>query len=127
MFAPLTLSNVVKINSAWPHRYDGSDQFVAYSIKFHLSLGLFDGNGELLAWSLMYDNGSLGVVQVDENHLRKGYGSLIVKGISRKIVAEYELDVTALVVQSNERSLQFFTKLGFKQTGEHTWFGMKNK
>lgn len=75
----------------------------------------------------MYDNGSLGVVQVDENHLRKGYGSLIVKGISRKIAEHFSMDITALVVQGNEKSLSLFAKLGFRETGKHTWFGIKKK
>lgn len=125
--APLTLMHADPINSAWPHRYEGSDQFVRYSIKNHLSLGLFDENGDLLASSLMYDSGALGLVQVDKNHLRKGFGSLIVKAMSKKIAEELEIDITATIVESNKISSEMFTKLGFKPIDKHSWFGLKIK
>lgn len=111
-----------KVNSAWPHRYEGSDKFISYSIKFHMSIGLFDDKDELLAWSLRYDNGSLGVLQVDEKHLRKGYGNLIAKALSRRIAVEDDGDVMSLIVNKNVKSIDMFTKIGFEPTGLHTWF-----
>ena len=121
LFKPLTTIHVEKINSVWPHRYEGSDQFILYSIEHHLNVGLFDGT-ELTAWSIIYDSGSIGVMQVDENHLRKGYGSLIVKAISKQFVEEFDVDVTALIANTNVKSLNMFMKLGFKESGRHSWF-----
>lgn len=116
--------HVDKVNSAWPHRFEGSEKFMLYSIQNHLNLGLFNENDELIAWSLMYDNGALGAVQVDENHLRKGYGSLVTKAMSKKIAGEYDLDVIGFIVATNENSLKMFAKLGFKSTTRHKWFVM---
>lgn len=124
---PLNDSHVIKINSAWPHRYLGSDQFISYSIKYHESVGLFDDAEELLAWSLRYDNGSLGVLQVDENHLRKGYGSLIAKALSRKIAEAFESDITALIKYDNFESMSMFTNLGFKAAEKHLWLVLKRQ
>lgn len=121
----LSDSNVEKINSLWPHRYDGSEKFLRYSIKFHLTRGLFDSSENLLAWCIRYDNGSIGVLQVDEGHQRKDYGCLIVQAMSKIIAEEFDSDVTALIVSHNIKSLKMFAKLGFKEAGDHTWYGMK--
>lgn len=87
-----------------------------------MSIGLFDDKDELIAWSLRYDNGSLGVLQVDEKHLRKGYGNLIAKALSRRIADEDDCDVLSLIVNENFKSISMFTKIGFKPADHHTWF-----
>lgn len=121
-FESLTLANLEKINEAWPHRYAGSDEFISYLIEYHLSIGLFDDSNELLAWCLRYDNGSLAMLQVGDQHMRKGFGSLITKAISKKIAVEFDSDVTAMIVTENQTSINMFTKLGFVATGAHTWY-----
>lgn len=119
--------HVEKINSLWPHRYPGSETFVSYSIKNHLSLGLFNDGGELLAWCLRYPTGGLGILQVDEKHLRKGFGGLITKSMARKIIEEYDIEVTALIAKTNVKSLNMFTSLGFKAIDRHSWLVLKMK
>lgn len=89
-----------------------------------MSIGLFGDDGELLAWCLRYDNGSLALLQVDEQHLRKGYGSLVAKAISKRIAIEFDSDVTAMIVKHNQKSMNMFTKLGFVGVGPHTWVVM---
>lgn len=123
----LSQAHVEKVNSMWPHNYEDSDKFILYSIKYHLNVGMFNEKNELIAWSLRYDNGSLAVLQVDNGHLRKGYGSLIAKIMCKKIANEFNIDVTALIQHENVKSLGMFTKLGFKEVGPHTWFVMKKK
>jgi RimJ/RimL family protein N-acetyltransferase len=117
--------NVEKVNSLWHHRYEGSDQFISYSIKYHLSIGMFDESNDLLAWCLRYDSGSLAMLQVDKNHLRKGYGSVVTKLMCKKIADEFDSDVVSSIVPGNEKSLNMFLKLGFKKCGPHTWLVVK--
>lgn len=126
-FKSLTLENGDKINSIWPHRYEGSDKFIEYSIKYHISVGLFDDDKNLVAWCLRYDNGSLAILQVDDKHLRKGFGSLVVKEISKRIAIKCECDVISLVLHENLKSINLFKKLGFEELGGHTWFGLITK
>lgn len=57
--------------------------------------------------------GLLTALQTDESHLRSGYGSLILKHIS-KLIAETGHDIYAGVDESNQVSRKFFEKLGFK-------------
>lgn len=120
----LTDENVDKINSIWPHRSEGSEIFVSYSIKYHLNVGLFDDDNNLVAWCLRYDNGALGILQTDANYLRKGLGSVVVKALSKKISEEFQCDNIALVVQENAKSMNLFTKLGFRKIGSHTWYNL---
>lgn len=121
----LTFANIDQINSTWPHKYDGSEFFLQYSINYHLNVGLFSKEGELLAWSLRYDNGSLGVLEVDKKHLRKGYGSIIAKAISKSIAEEFDSDVTAYITLKNVPSTTMFKKLGFREAGSHLWIVVK--
>ena len=121
------MSHVEIINSNWPHRYQGSDEFVLYSIKYHLNIGLFADDGDLLGWCLRYDNGSLGLLHVADAHLRKGYGTVIAKAFSKLIAEKSNYDVTAQIVHENFKSRSMFEKIGFKPADGHTWFVVKNK
>lgn len=80
-----------------------------------------------MAWCLQYDNGLLALLQVDNQHKRKGYGSLIAKAFSKQIAESYSLDVGATVVHENLASRTMFEKIGFQIVGPHTWFVLKNK
>jgi GNAT superfamily N-acetyltransferase len=116
----LTEDHICQINSLWHHRFDGSDKFISYTIKNHKNAGLFNYHKELVAWCLRYDNGSLGILQVAENHRRKGYGSLVTKFLSKKIAKEEKSAVISLIVPGNVKSEKMFEKLGFKNLGQHS-------
>ncbi|XP_055375841.1 uncharacterized protein LOC129608383 [Condylostylus longicornis] len=86
------------INELWPYSHPGSENFIKRQIKYNYSLGTFNENsGELIAWCL-----------------RQGYGSLMVKAMS-KFYYNNEEDVTAPVVATNTASRNMFQKLGFKE------------
>jgi RimJ/RimL family protein N-acetyltransferase len=121
----LTSRHVQQINSVWPFRFEQSELFIDYSITHHVSAGLFDCDDNLVAWCLRYDNGSLGVLQVDNRHLRKGYGELVTRAIARKIAESLHCDVISLVVPDNAKSVHLFKKLGFIELGSHTDFGLQ--
>ena len=123
----LTLDNLEQINSNWLHRYDGSEKFIEYLIKYHINIGLFDNNNQLVAWCLKYDNGSLAILQVDEQFMNRGFGSLVAMGISKEIAEKTDCDVLSLVLHENQKSINLFKKLGFVNASGHTWFGLINK
>ncbi|XP_067623903.1 uncharacterized protein [Eurosta solidaginis] len=116
----LELKHAEQVNSVWPHHGPGSIIFVNRLIKFNDSIGVFDKSDNLIAWSLRLPNGSLGLVQVMDTHKRLGFGSLVVKAIS-KLLAEKELEVTAPVLIDNIPSQKMFSKLGFKPIDEIYW------
>jgi GNAT superfamily N-acetyltransferase len=123
----MTEDNVAQVNSLWQHNYEGSDKFISYSIKYHISVGLFDETNELLAWCLRYDNGSVGILQVAKKHRRKGLGTLVSKFLCKRIAEEEDTDVLAQIVPGNVQSEQMFGKIGFKATTPHSWLVLQKK
>lgn len=120
----LTKANATAINSVWPHRSEGSVSYVEYLIDHNESIGLFTKDGKLVAWCLSMTTGSLALLQVDENHLRKGYGEIVAKAITKKVALESGIDVTANIVFANYKSANLFTKLGFKDIDKNYWIGV---
>ena len=102
-------------------------KFVEYMIENNTNVGLFDDSNELVAWCLRLDFGSLTVLQVDENHLRKGYGEIVTKANSKKIASDYDVDISTNIVHGNEKSTNLFKKLGFKHIDNNYWIGLEKR
>lgn len=51
---PLTTDLIKKINKAWPGRFANSEKFIEEAIKYNPSMGLYDKDGELVAWNMRY-------------------------------------------------------------------------
>lgn len=124
---PISKENAFKINEMWPHRSESSLAFIEYLIDHLLSVGLFNETGELVAWCLQLDFGSLATLQVDENHLRKGYGEVVTKAICRKIATEWKLDITSNILNTNIKSIRLFEKLGFQDVDKNYWIGITKR
>ncbi|XP_070489955.1 uncharacterized protein [Chironomus tepperi] len=124
----LSTSNADQINSIWPHRSPGSEKFIEYCIEMNLSVGLYDeATGELLAWCLEHDNANLLALQVDPNHLRKGYATIVTKAITKLIAQERGFDVHTNIIVTNFKSLGLFEKLSFNKIDKNFWIGAVNK
>jgi len=124
----LSTSNVDQINSIWPHRLPGSEKFIEYCIEMNLSVGLHDEQtGELLAWCLEHDNANLLALQVDPNHLRKGYATIVTKAITKSIAHERGFDVHTNIVNANFKSLGLFENLSFNKIDKNFWTGAVKK
>jgi GNAT superfamily N-acetyltransferase len=118
--------NVAQIIKPWPHKRPGSEEFFKNLIALDedLCLGVFKPDGELMAWCLRLWMGSLGLLQVEEQYLRNGYGALLVTELSR-VFAERGYDTTAHVVTENFKSLELFKKLGFQKCDSTYWLLLK--
>lgn len=119
--------DAVKMNSVWPRAHEGSQQLLELLIEVNPSVGLYTDKGELVAWSVGLEVAALGALQVDANYLRRGFGSLITKALSKKIAIERDYDITAHIVFNNTNSLNMFQKLGFKEIDSNFWIGVKVK
>ncbi|XP_061397713.1 uncharacterized protein LOC133333411 [Musca vetustissima] len=115
----LNESNAEQVNSVWPHRSENSVEFVKMLIRLHKSVGVFEDD-KLVAWVLRLPLGALGLLQVESSHKRKGFGSLVVKLMS-KYLAEKNIEITAPVVDVNVASRSMFKKLGFKEIDKVYW------
>ncbi|XP_030383181.1 uncharacterized protein LOC115630678 [Scaptodrosophila lebanonensis] len=118
--ADLVIENAEQINEIWPHRAPGSVDFVRRLILYNVSVGAFDGAGNLIAWCLRLPLGSLGLLHVTDGQKRKGLGSLLVRYMSKKL-AELGDEALAPVVVKNVASRSMFEKLGFRQIDSVYW------
>lgn len=100
-------------------------EFIEYMIEHNTNVGLYNELDKLVAWCLRLDFGSLLALQVDENHLRKGYGEIVTKAIAKKIAHENDVDITSNIIHENINSLNLFTKLGFKEIDRNFWMDLK--
>ncbi|KAH8377482.1 hypothetical protein KR093_005692 [Drosophila rubida] len=116
----LETADAETVNEIWPHRAEGSVEFVKQLIENEISVGACDDNGKLIAWCLRLPLGSLGLLQVVASHKRLGLGSLMVSYLSTKI-AELGQEVLAPVVTENMPSRRMFEKLGFKKIDNVYW------
>ncbi|XP_034099505.1 uncharacterized protein LOC117564728 [Drosophila albomicans] len=116
----LEIGDAETVNEIWPHRAEGSVEFVKLLIENNVSVGACDKNGTLIAWCLRLPLGSLGLLQVVATHKRLGLGSLMVRYLSKKI-AELGEEVLSPVVTENTPSRRMFEKLGFEKIDNVYW------
>lgn len=117
----LTSECAHKISTNWPYHSDGSVKFLSNTIARNPSAGIFHKNGELAAWCLQHDIGSLLALHTDKNHLRQGLGTTAVKVICKKIAETNDTDVQANCISTNVTALQLFGKLGFRIIDKNFW------
>ncbi|KAG5668947.1 hypothetical protein PVAND_016853 [Polypedilum vanderplanki] len=121
----LSLDDAEKINSVWAFASPGSLNFIRYVIKFNASIGIYKKSTKtLIAWCLEYDHHCLLALQVDANHLRKGFGILAAKALTKKLAEEKKVDVVTTIVCENYKSKNLFDKIGFNQIDNNLWIGV---
>lgn len=109
-----TLEHARTANNLWPYKHNGSLYYLNRLIALNPSIGLFNTDtDELVAWCFRFQSGVLGTLQVKEPFLRKGLGKLVTKAICKKL-GELEMDVLALVADTNVASKRTFKALGFE-------------
>lgn len=116
----LTADDAAKADSVWPNRHTGSLFFLQRLAAWNPNVGLYNADGELVAWCFRLQAGPLGALQVDEKHLKKGYGSIVTAAMAKKLAALNQ-DCFALVNNSNIPSKRMFEKLGFRHTDFAYW------
>ncbi|XP_018560923.1 uncharacterized protein LOC108903289 [Anoplophora glabripennis] len=113
----LDTSHAELVNSEWPHRYKDSVKFVSLLIEMNEGYGLFlKSNDEMVSWALLSMLGQLTMVQTVDCHKKKGYGSLMVKYLS-KIIANKGYSPFGTILEENRASIYMFQKLGFNNLG----------
>uniref|UniRef100_A0A182QYH6 GCN5-related N-acetyltransferase Rv2170-like domain-containing protein n=1 Tax=Anopheles farauti TaxID=69004 RepID=A0A182QYH6_9DIPT len=116
--ADLDASHAKFINDEWPHKRPGSERFIEQLIRLNVNVGLFDGDGRLVAWCMRVQNGAMAMLGVAQP--RRGYGSLVALGFTRKM-GELGLNTYASVIECNEPPRKMFEKLGFKMSWTTDW------
>lgn len=126
LIAPLKITNSKTISEIYPHNYNGMIPYVENIIELNGGFGLFSkSTGKLLSWALRNEHGGIGTLQTIESEMRKGYGKIVVKALTRQI-ADSNDDVNVFILKDNFRSQNLFLSLGFIQIGESMGFSFPN-
>ncbi|XP_058818039.1 uncharacterized protein LOC131681315 [Topomyia yanbarensis] len=116
----LTEEDAAKADAVWPNKHVGSLFFLQRLAAWNPNVGLYNSSGELVAWCFRLQAGPLGALQVDEKHLKKGYGTIVTVAMANKLAAMQQ-DCFALVSSGNIPSKRMFEKLGFRHTDFAYW------
>ncbi|XP_043647506.1 uncharacterized protein LOC122616201 [Drosophila teissieri] len=108
------------VDKHWAYRSADSLTLIRGFMDNNLTAGVFDIQGEPLAWCLRSPHGSLSNLHVLSSHRRKGLGSLAVRFLAHEIKSTGS-EVLATVVPENEGSQKMFEKLGFKRINTLYW------
>ena len=100
---------------------DRSIHKIADLIRFHPNYCLgIERNGELVACTLRYRSGEIGMLYVDSSCRRRGYASTLIQEVVRRIEAYEETNcVETFIVDGNHASHATFGSLGFKPEEEN--------
>lgn len=113
--APLNICDAGQVNDVWPHKSDSSEGYVRMLIELNGGWGLYtQESNELVAWILKSQLGQLALLQVTEDHQKKGLAQALVYALSKDIAQE-GFPVLATIVQTNVASQNLFAKCGFEK------------
>ncbi|XP_037032028.1 uncharacterized protein LOC119071268 [Bradysia coprophila] len=113
---PLDDSDCEVVNNALTYKSNGTLQLLKIQRRLNPSVGMFTTEGKLIAWSFQTQTGSIGALYVHPDYRRQGYGSLVVKALS-KIIGERGDHVLAFVEELNMPARKLFEKCGFTIVG----------
>lgn len=103
------------LNKYWVYGTEQSLKGIKMLIKWNGGLGIRKlSTNELVGWVLLNNHFAIGMLQIIETEVRKGYGELLVKMIAMKFVKEQNMDPITCISDVNEKSKNLFKKLGFK-------------
>lgn len=75
------------------------------------------GAGSIFKLEKLHNNpiGQIEDVVIDEKHRRKGYGKIIVESLTEYAIKEWKC--YKIILNSLEKNVKFYQKLGFEQSG----------
>ncbi len=115
----LTEKDAPIVDKYWEYRHEDSLEYVKRRIKNSYSSGI-EINGELVAWVIIHDDGSLGSIYVLPEHRGKGYAKDITIDLVQKLRKESKLPFVH-IIEGNDNSLALAETLGFVKYKKVNW------
>ncbi|CAM9204853.1 unnamed protein product [Choristocarpus tenellus] len=97
----LSVDDAELINSRWPHRFEGSEDLAKRLLTYHPSAGVRK-DGQLVAWCLVYTEGTLAMLHTEPPFRKKGYAGAAVTEILRQMQDDSGLEPGGPVMDSGE-------------------------
>uniref|UniRef100_A0A7C4CAR7 GNAT family N-acetyltransferase n=1 Tax=candidate division WOR-3 bacterium TaxID=2052148 RepID=A0A7C4CAR7_UNCW3 len=116
---PLRPDDAPLIVSQWP--YGRSRSYVASRIRRLPAVGI-RRRGQLVAWALTHDDGSMGFLHVLAEYRGRGMARSLTVALCKQLLRLGLLPFN-YIVQTNRASIKLTTSMGFRRVGEYGWFG----
>uniref|UniRef100_UPI0037E99830 glycine N-acyltransferase-like protein 3 n=1 Tax=Semicossyphus pulcher TaxID=241346 RepID=UPI0037E99830 len=120
----LNLSHVDLVNKTW--KFGGNERAlknITNLISNFPSCCITDGQGQPLAWILVYDYCAMGLLYTLPEHRGKGYAKVLISTMSKRLHAE-GYPVYCFIEEENTLSYSLFKSLGFTENPSYRagWF-----
>jgi len=126
-FRDLTLDDVNEINEKLLREGGDNIGYIENTIKYKLSLGLFDETGKLQAWLYGCDIGTHGTLGVTDGHQQKGAASAISVKFAQTLLRDIDMDLVWNTAHGNEKAHGMAAKFNGRATGTVTWMKVSRK
>ncbi|KAG7200598.1 hypothetical protein KM043_001156 [Ampulex compressa] len=126
----LDKTHIPVIHNVWPHRDpvfpELSLKYLTTIIEMNFGIGLFlKEDNSLVSWAMQTDWHAMGIVQTVEQHQKKGYASIVINALAKKL-AEDNISTALFIVKGNNNSQRLFHALGWKPIAPVTWIITKS-
>nr|XP_018897945.1 PREDICTED: uncharacterized protein LOC109031083 [Bemisia tabaci] len=123
----LTTKQVDYLDRYWPHKFEGSKEYLHTLLQRNLSMGVFQPFAKHpVAWAVCSHSSAITMLFTLETHRGKGYARLLCTAIARKL-GEMDIDPRATVLDDNQASKILFITLGYKTGGYFYYIGLRSK
>ncbi len=83
-----------------------------------------DDEGNPISWSVVRDDGSMGIAYTLEEYRRQGYAAAVNMELLKRTI-DFGLIPYVHIATDNRASISLAERLGFKRNGKVVWFATK--
>lgn len=116
------------IDSTWKYRSETSIKMITRMIESGRCCGVRrKPDDTLVSWSLIYEDGALGMLFTLPEHRGKKLASIVVKSLLMKLLDDtnYTAAPFCFIETGNEVSQYLFRSMGFEKKSDVAWVGLK--
>ncbi|XP_035778445.1 uncharacterized protein LOC118459304 [Anopheles albimanus] len=117
---PVQRTDCEFVSAEWEHNDPVFANLPTRLIERNPSLGVYDSTGQLVAWCLLDQTGSLAIFKTMPKHRRKGLGRMIIDRFARQL-RDSGILPQAFVVENNIASRTLFEGCGFQSVDLWYW------
>ena len=103
---------------------DTSFEYIKKTIQERPTAVIRDDEGNPISWSVVRDDGSMGIAYTLEEYRRQGYAAAVNMELLKRTI-DFGLMPYVHIVTDNRASISLAERLGFKRNGKVVWFATK--
>lgn len=103
---------------------DTSYEYIKKTIQERPTAVIRDQEGNPISWSVVRDDGSMGIAYTLEEYRRQGYAAAVNMELLKRAI-DFGLMPYLHIVTDNRASISLAEGLGFKRNGKVVWFSTK--